>query len=114
MSICDPFLEGVACPKGGCALIKLIIRLLTVTALLVLALAVPAFARADVSLPDKHHTYGDCVSDRAQAWPGPASIYTKTSDPYDPRIGVGASHPGNNVACYDPPGGEEEHPIEDV
>jgi hypothetical protein len=59
MSICDPFLEGVACPKGGCAFIKRIIRLLTVTALLVLALAAPAFAIAGGIKP---LNYGDCVS----------------------------------------------------
>ena len=94
-------------------MIKRIIRLLMVTALLVLALAVPAFAQAvDVSLPEKYSTYGDCVSDRAQAWDGPASIYTQTTDPYDPLLSKGAPHPGRNVACYDPPGGEDEdHPI---
>ena len=82
-------------------------------AAMLVASAMPAFAQAvGVSLPKKHFTYGDCVSDRAQAWDGPASVYTKTTDPYDPLLSKGAPHPGRNVACYDPPGGaDEDHPI---
>jgi hypothetical protein len=46
--ISDPFLEGVAHSRGGVRMIKRIIRSLTVTALVVLALAVPAFAQEEI------------------------------------------------------------------
>jgi hypothetical protein len=52
----DPFLEGVAHSRGGVRMIKRIIRSLTVTALVVLALAVPAFAQEDL---DCHNRNGD-------------------------------------------------------
>ena len=93
--------------------IFLVLSVAALMAVMIVASVMPAFAKAvDVSLPKKHSTYDDCVSDRAQAWDGPASIYTKATDPYDPLLSKGAPHPGRNVACYDPPGGaDEDHPI---
>jgi hypothetical protein len=83
--------RGLHVRKEGCALIKRIIRLLAVTALVVLALAVPAFAAAPPDFVDsqgnKPFTYGDCVSSIASLYPGYEKIgesvqdFTETTEP---------------------------------
>jgi hypothetical protein len=79
--------------------LKRIILLLAVTALLVLALAVPAFAAAPPdfvnSQGNKPFTYGDCVSAIASEYPGYEEIgesvqdFTKTTEPLQAEGGGG-------------------------